>query len=90
MTGSVFLLWHVHHVAGDEAGMVKHFDSLDDHWADEVGGDDVKLLGAYSSWQKAVDRMREAMLLNGFRSEPRCFSIDEYVVDNDYWTEGFS
>ena len=45
----VFLLWHIHHVAAAPDGLIRHFETPEDYWADEVGGDDVKLLGAVSS-----------------------------------------
>lgn len=90
MGSSVFVLWHVHHVAVDAtSATVKHFDSPDDFWADEQAGDEVKLLGTYSSRERAVDRITSAAMLPGFRDEPRCFHIDEYVIDRDYWTEGY-
>jgi hypothetical protein len=90
MTESVFLLWHVNHVAPDSDGVVRHFDGFDDYWADEMAGDDVKLLGAYSTRQKAIARTRTAATLSGFVTEPRCFHIAEYTIDADYWTDGFA
>ncbi|RKE05149.1 hypothetical protein [Streptomyces sp. TLI_171] len=56
---------------------------------DEQGGDDVKLLGIYSSEAAAEERMRSARLLPGFADEPDCFRIGEYDLDEDDWTEGF-
>jgi hypothetical protein len=51
--------------------------------------EDVKFIGAYSSRasaQLAVDRLRSQP---GFRDYPDDFSIDEYEIDKDHWTEGF-
>jgi hypothetical protein len=51
--------------------------------------DDVKFIGAYSSQklaEAAIERLRSQP---GFRDSPDVFSIDEYEVDKDHWTEGF-
>lgn len=86
---SVFLLWHVHHVAEDPDGEVRHFADADDFWADEENGDDVKLLGVYSSRENAVARIEQAKEQNGFREEPRCFYIATHELDRDSWEDGF-
>ncbi|MFE4957355.1 hypothetical protein ACFRCW_25525 [Streptomyces sp. NPDC056653] len=83
-----YLLWHVHHSA-DDGGGIRHFESEEDFWADEEEGDDVKLLGVYSSRKKAQERIGEAKKLPGFSEEPNCFHIDSYTVDHDEWGEGF-
>lgn len=70
---NVYLLWHVHHT-DDAEGHIRHQDTLDGDWfADEQEGDDVELLGVYSSEAKANDRIRDARGLPGFDSEPGCF-----------------
>ena len=51
-------------------------------------GDDVKLLGVYSSRPKAFARSAQASKLDGFSAEPRCFHIDECILDNDEWCNG--
>lgn len=56
----------------------------------EQDGDEVKLLGVYSSREKAEGRMISARLLPGFADEPECFIVDEYTVDTDKWVEGFT
>lgn len=84
----VYLLWHVHHQVGDEAE-IRHFEGPDDFWADEEAGDDVKLLGTYSSREAALGRIGRARQLPGFRDEPECFYVEEFVVDEDQWTEGY-
>ncbi|MGV9252314.1 DUF7336 domain-containing protein [Streptomyces sp. NPDC003697] len=85
----VHLLWHVGHrnEAGD-AGTTLHRDGTD-VFVDEQDGDDVKLLGVYSSAEKAEERMGRARLLPGFADEPDCFVVDEYTVDADEWPRGF-
>lgn len=84
----VYLLWHVHHLA-EEDGRIRHFVDPDDFWADEEGGDDVKHLGTYSSREAAQARIERARTLPGFSEEPDCFYIEESVVDEDNWTEGY-
>jgi homoserine kinase type II len=50
---------------------------------------DTKFIGVYSSREDAdaaVARLRERP---GFSAHPGGFSIDEYELDRDHWTEGF-
>ncbi|MYR60682.1 hypothetical protein GTY54_32110 [Streptomyces sp. SID625] len=85
----VSLLWHIGH--GNEAGAERsplHIDG-EGVFLSERDGDDAKLLGVYSSHAKAEERMRRARLLPGFADEPDCFVIDDYVLDEDEWTDGF-
>ncbi|MCF2527011.1 hypothetical protein [Yinghuangia soli] len=56
---------------------------------DGQDGDDVKLLGVYSSRAQAEARVARARLLPGFAAEPECFVIGAYAVDRDEWTTGF-
>ncbi|GGU16208.1 DUF7336 domain-containing protein [Lentzea flava] len=90
MSDRVFLLWHVHHVATDSSGAVRHFDPGGEFRADEEEGDDVKMLGVYSSRENAMARIERAKELPGFRDEPECFYIGEYTLDEDQWTTGFT
>ncbi|MEU0273138.1 hypothetical protein [Streptomyces sp. NPDC006307] len=55
----------------------------------EQDGDDAKLLGVYSSRAKAEERIHQARLLPGFADEPECFVIDDYMLDDDEWPDGF-
>ncbi|WP_392960332.1 hypothetical protein [Streptomyces sp. LN245] len=87
-SGKVYLLSHVHHMA-EEDGMIRHFADPDDFWADEEGGDNVKHLGVYSSRELAQERIERARTLPGFADEPNCFSIEEAVINEDQWTEGY-
>ncbi|MEU3556705.1 DUF7336 domain-containing protein [Streptomyces fragilis] len=85
----VSLLWHIGHrneAGADRATLHTDGDSV---FISERDGDDAKLLGVYSSHAKAEERMREASLLPGFADEPECFVIDDYVLDEDEWTDGF-
>ncbi|MCG6499866.1 hypothetical protein [Kitasatospora sp. A2-31] len=85
----VYPLWHISHQ--NVAGPSDETIHLDDGgvFIDEQDGDDVKLLGIYSSEAAAEERMRRARLLPGFVDEPDCFQIGEYDLDGDHWTEGF-
>ncbi|MDH6624006.1 hypothetical protein M2271_001803 [Streptomyces sp. LBL] len=85
----VYPLWHVGHQneAGDDGSTV-HADESG-VFCDEADGDDVKLLGIYSTLERVEERVRQARLLPGFSEEPECFSFDACELDEDYWTEGF-
>lgn len=54
------------------------------------GGEDIKLIGVYSSREKAQAAVARLCQTPGFRDEPAGFSIDEYGVDQDHWVEGYS
>ncbi|MEU5260624.1 hypothetical protein [Amycolatopsis sp. NPDC021455] len=85
----VHLLWHVGHARHLDGSPTRHFDQ-DGHLAwDEQDGDDVKLLGVYSTRQRAEERIRAARGLPGFRDDPDCFLISNHRVDEDDWPEGY-
>jgi hypothetical protein len=52
--------------------------------------DDEKLIGVYSSPEKAAQAQARAARLPGFRDALEGFGIDAYVVDQDRWTDGFA
>lgn len=82
----VHLVWHVrHHTA---TGGVVHTRDGELSW-DEAAGDDVKLLGVFSTRSLADERVTAARSQPGFRDEPDCFLIDAYRVDEPTWNEGF-
>ncbi|MFI1658264.1 hypothetical protein ACH4ZU_25635 [Streptomyces sp. NPDC020472] len=85
----ISLLWHIAHrnEAGAD-GTALHVDG-ESVFIDEQDGDDVKLLGVYSSRAKAEERIRRARLLPGFADEPECFVVDDYTLDEDEWPDGF-
>ena len=85
----IYLLWHAHH-ADDRDGRARHQQTLDGDWfCDEQAGDDAKLLGLYSTQDKANVRVEQARTLPGFQEEPECFLVDRYEVDVDGWTTGY-
>ncbi|MGV9242548.1 DUF7336 domain-containing protein [Streptomyces sp. NPDC003710] len=85
----VYPLWHVGHQneAGPD-GETVHIDE-DGVFIDEQDGDDVKLLGIYSTEEKAEECIVRARLLPGFQDEPECFVIVPYLLDDDTWQDGF-
>ncbi|MFD6160668.1 hypothetical protein ACFWF7_31190 [Nocardia sp. NPDC060256] len=85
----VYLLWHLGHARPTDGSPVRHFDADGDLDWDEQDGDDVKLLGVYSTEQHAEERIREAKTLPGFRDDLECFQIVGYQVDKDEWTTGY-
>ncbi|MFD6417060.1 hypothetical protein [Streptomyces sp. NPDC060194] len=85
----VYPLWHVGHQneAGADGSTV-HVDDGGVH-IDERDGDDVKLLGIYSTRERAEERLRAAGEFPGFRDEPACFVLEPHVPDAYDWPEGF-
>lgn len=73
----VYPLWHVghHNEAGDDGSTVHVDDS--GVFCDEADGDDVKLLGIYSTLERVEERVRQARLLPGFHDEPECFHFGQ-------------
>lgn len=62
--------------------------------------EDVKTIGIYSSYEKAVQAVRRLKSQPGFRDYPNLidpnkggegsgFYIDEYKIDQDNWKDGF-
>ncbi|GAA0228599.1 hypothetical protein GCM10010492_28680 [Saccharothrix mutabilis subsp. mutabilis] len=84
----VFLLWHVRHARYPD-GTADHFGDDGELVWDEEDGDDVKVLGVYSTEQRARERIERARKTPGFAEEPDCFHISRYAVDEDRWEEGF-
>jgi len=50
---------------------------------------DAKLCGVYSTRSAAEAARARLVAKPGFRDTPASFSIDEYQLDHDHWTEGF-
>ncbi|BCT93312.1 hypothetical protein LYSHEL_23360 [Lysobacter helvus] len=51
--------------------------------------DDEKILGVFSSAEKANQAIAGYLLLPGFREQQDGFHVDAYVVDQQEWSEGF-
>lgn len=67
---------------------------------DELGNDEVKLIGAYTSRDEAELAVARLRSRPGFAESPAIvdplsddtesgFHIDEYRLNEDHWTEGF-
>jgi len=53
--------------------------------------DEEKLIGIYSTEEKAAEAIEAHKDLEGFRDYPvECFEIHEAVVDRSNWNEGFT
>jgi hypothetical protein len=55
----------------------------------EEDNESIKLIGVYSSEEKAQQAVARLRLQPGFRDTPEGFSVDRYTVDEDHWREGF-
>jgi len=53
------------------------------------GVEDEKLIGIYTTEQKAKEAIQRAIGLPGFRDFPDGFKILEHLLDRDSWLEGF-
>ena len=53
-------------------------------------GEDVKLLGTFSSQKLAKNAENRAKLLVGFKDAVAGFHISEYEIDKQHWIEGFA
>lgn len=84
-----FLLWHVRHATSLDGSPTTHRGKDGELVWDEGQGDDLKILGVYSTEQNARERIGRARKLPGFRDEPECFVVESYTLDEDQWTEGF-
>ena len=52
--------------------------------------EDVKFIGVYSTQAMAADAVARIGEQPGFNETKSGFSIEEYEVDKDHWTEGFA
>jgi hypothetical protein len=66
-----------------EVFLLHHIHELPD------GGEDVTLIGVYSSAESAELAKLRLCKQPGFRDSPAGFSIEPYTVDADHWSEGF-
>ncbi|MEJ2880618.1 DUF7336 domain-containing protein [Pedobacter sp. GR22-6] len=53
------------------------------------GGEDVKLIGVYSSIDEANSAMERKRTFEGFKDHKDGFDVSTYTLDRDSWTEGF-
>lgn len=83
------MLWHVRHARWLDGRPTTHRDDTGDLVWCEEDGDDLKMLGVYSSEARAEARVDQARTLPGFRDDPDCFFIGGHTVDRDEWNDGF-
>lgn len=54
------------------------------------GHDETKMIGVYSSEEKARNVIEKLKYAAGFCEYPTdCFYIDEYEIDQNHWEDGF-
>jgi len=53
------------------------------------GGEDIKLIGVYSTEDLAHKALLRFLNTKGFKDYPDGFEISEYKLDQDHWTNGF-
>jgi hypothetical protein len=56
----------------------------------EDGAEDVKVIGVYSSRVNAEAAITRLSQAPGFCDAAAGFHVDEYLLDNDQWVEGYS
>jgi len=59
-------------------------------WHVSPDNDDEKLIGVYQSEIEARSAIKRLESQPGFQNEPEGFSVDEYELNKDHWTEGFA
>jgi len=59
------------------------------HSYEQDGCGETKFIGVYTTRQAAEDAIRRLQVTPGFRDHPAEFSVDEFPLDLDHWTEGF-
>jgi len=58
---------------------------------EDIKTDNTKIIGIYNSQEKAEEVKKKYMTKKGFnRFSEENFYIDEYEVNQDNWTEGFT
>lgn len=59
------------------------------HTAERQDGDDVKIIGIYSSLELAEKAKSAIAATSGFKDYPDGFYIDQYSLDRTFWESGF-
>jgi len=54
-----------------------------------IGGEDIKLIGVYSSAEGANLAVERAGCLNGFKDHKDGFEVSKSIIDKDEWQDGF-
>nr|WP_315402745.1 hypothetical protein [uncultured Sphingobacterium sp.] len=53
------------------------------------GGEDIKLIGVYSSELLAEEALKRKSTEKGFKDHLEGFEISRYILDHDAWSSGF-
>jgi homoserine kinase type II len=56
---------------------------------EDLINENVKLLGVFSSHENAEAHVQKVKSKPGFCDHPQGFSIDEHMIDQGSWLEGF-
>ena len=60
------------------------------HLSEELSaGEDIKLIGVYSTREQAEAAQSRSESLDGFRDSVEGFEISSHRLDHDEWTSGF-
>lgn len=62
---------------------------LQHSYALQNGCDETKMLGVFSSAEKAQEAIEIYKTLPGFCEHPQDFHLDKYLVDERCWAEGY-
>jgi len=81
VASTYFLVLHNAHPGQDHAG---DEGEVDCGWV----FDDQRIVGVYSTQEKAEQAIEDTRDLPGFSADPPCFEIDEWKVGDEY-SEGF-
>lgn len=83
------MVQHVRHAAFIDGSPTEHTDEQGQLQWDEEDGDNIKVLGVFSTPELAQARIERARREPGFQDEPDCFMVTVYTLDEDAWREGF-
>jgi len=62
---------------------------LQHSYEDDDGCEETKIIGIFSTEEKAKEVAQVYRTIEGFSRYPDCFFIDAYELDKQFWTEGF-
>jgi len=51
--------------------------------------EEIKIIGIYSTQDKAEEAIAKLRSQPGFQDTPKDFYIDTYTMDQDHWSEGY-
>ncbi len=62
---------------------------VDHTYVNEFGDEQSKLCGIYTNELEAKQAIDRLKMKDGFSQYPDCFNIYRYVINRDYWQDGF-